>query len=252
MSPAASRLESLDCQSRMRPETHSHLCSSAEFAIERIRAARSAIDASGVPVMLTARCEAWLVADPTPLNTSLNRLAAYADAGAGLYAPGVSAPSEIAEIVKTVHPKPVNVLVGSSAAGLSVTLLGDLGVRRISLGSALSRAASGCGHEGGSGHPRRRGIRRARRSCPFCRPQRNLQDEVRSAFLNQARARSPIIMVGALVLLPVTSGMIDASTTRRRSIPRTRSRVDDNISSTPRFQCPPGWYTVPAPSLIFR
>lgn len=60
--------------------------------------------------------------DVTPLNTSLDRLAAYADAGADcLYAPGVRAPNEIAEIVKTVHPKPVNVLVGSSAAGLTVT-----------------------------------------------------------------------------------------------------------------------------------
>lgn len=115
-----------------------------ELAIERIRAARAAIDASGVPVMLTARCEAWLVGDVTPLNTSLDRLAAYADAGADcLYAPGVRAPNEIAEIVKTVHPKPVNVLVGSSAAGLTVTLLADLGVRRISLGSSLSRAAWG-------------------------------------------------------------------------------------------------------------
>jgi len=114
------------------------------LAIERIRAARAAIDASGVPVLLTARCEAWLVGNRAPLRTSLDRLAAYADAGADcLYAPGATAPDEIANIVRTVHPKPVNVLVGSSAAGLTVKLLSDLGVRRISLGSALPRTAWG-------------------------------------------------------------------------------------------------------------
>ena len=115
-----------------------------ELAIARIRAARVAIDASGLPVVLTARCEAWLVGDTNPLKTALDRLAAYADAGADcLYAPGVRAPNEIADIVKTVQPKPVNVLVGSSASGLTVPLLADLGVRRISVGSALSRAAWG-------------------------------------------------------------------------------------------------------------
>ena len=115
-----------------------------ELAIERIRAARAAIDSSGHPVVLTARCEAWLVGDAGPLQTALDRLVAYADAGADcLYAPGVRAPNEIEEIVKAVHPKPVNVLVGSSATGFTVPKLADLGVRRISVGSALSRAAWG-------------------------------------------------------------------------------------------------------------
>ena len=83
-----------------------------KLAIDRIRAARSAIEASGSGVVLTGRCEAWLVHDPDPFHTVLDRLAAYAEAGADcLYAPGVSKPDEIAQIVKTVAPKPVNVLV---------------------------------------------------------------------------------------------------------------------------------------------
>lgn len=115
-----------------------------ELAIDRIRATRAAIDSSGHPVVLTARCEAWLVGDASPLQTALDRLVAYADAGADcLYAPGVRAPNEIKEIVTAVHPKAVNVLVGSSAPGLTVPKLADLGVRRISVGSALSRAAWG-------------------------------------------------------------------------------------------------------------
>lgn len=114
------------------------------LAIDRIRAARDAIDGGKRAAMLTARCEAWLVGDPAPLQTVLDRLVAYADAGADcLYAPGVGTPSEIEEIVKAVQPKPVNVLVGSSASGLTVAKLADLGVRRISVGSALSRAAWG-------------------------------------------------------------------------------------------------------------
>jgi 2-methylisocitrate lyase-like PEP mutase family enzyme len=114
------------------------------LAVDRIKAARAAIDASGVPVLLTARCEAWLVRDPTPLRTSLERLAAFADAGADcLYAPGASKPEEIAALVKAVEPKPVNVLVSSNNCELSVAQLAELGVRRISVGSALARVAWG-------------------------------------------------------------------------------------------------------------
>jgi 2-methylisocitrate lyase-like PEP mutase family enzyme len=114
------------------------------LAVERIRAARSAIDASETGVVLTGRCEAWLVRDPNPLRTALERLAAYAEAGADcLYAPGVSTPDEIAQIVKTVAPKPVNVLVSGFNHQLSVSQLGDLGVRRVSVGSGLALAAWG-------------------------------------------------------------------------------------------------------------
>ena len=115
-----------------------------KLAIERIRAARGAIDASGNGVVLTGRCEAWLVHDPDPFNTVLDRLVAYADAGADcLYAPGVCKPDEIAQIVKTVAPKPVNVLVSGFNHQLSVYQLANLGVRRISVGSGLALAAWG-------------------------------------------------------------------------------------------------------------
>ena len=114
------------------------------LAVERIRAARSAIDASETGVVLTGRCEAWLVHDPNPLRTALDRLAAYADAGADcLYAPGVSKPNEIAQIVETVAPKPVNVLVSGFNHQLSLSQLTDLGVRRISVGSGIALAAWG-------------------------------------------------------------------------------------------------------------
>ena len=115
-----------------------------QLAVERIRAARAAIDTSKTGVVLTGRCEAWLVHDPDPTHTVLERLAAYAEAGADcLYAPGVSNPAEIAQIVKTVAPKPVNVLVSGFNHQLSVSQLADLGVRRISVGSGLALAAWG-------------------------------------------------------------------------------------------------------------
>jgi 2-methylisocitrate lyase-like PEP mutase family enzyme len=114
------------------------------LAIERIRAARSAIDASKTGVVLTGRCEAWLVGDPDPLHTALERLTAYAEAGADcLYAPGVSDPNETARIVKTVAPKPLNVLVSGFNHQLTFSDLADLGVRRISVGSGLALAAWG-------------------------------------------------------------------------------------------------------------
>jgi 2-methylisocitrate lyase-like PEP mutase family enzyme len=115
-----------------------------KLAIDRIRAARSAIETSGDGVVLTGRCEAWLVNHPEPFRTVLDRLAAYAEAGADcLYAPGVSKPDEITQIVKAVAPKPVNVLVSGFNHHLSLSQLTDLGVRRISVGSGLALAAWG-------------------------------------------------------------------------------------------------------------
>ncbi len=115
-----------------------------DLAIERMRAARGAIDASGSGVVLTGRCEAYLVGSPEPIRDALTRLPAYADAGADcLYAPGVTKPEEIAAIVAAVAPKPVNVLMSSPSKVLSVSRLADLGVRRISVGSALARTAWG-------------------------------------------------------------------------------------------------------------
>jgi 2-methylisocitrate lyase-like PEP mutase family enzyme len=115
-----------------------------KLAVERIKAARAEIDVSGVPVVLTARCEAWLVGQADPLKVAIDRLIAFADAGADcLYAPGVKVPGEIEAIVKAVAPKPVNVLVSRFNCDLSVSRLADLGVRRISVGSALACAAWG-------------------------------------------------------------------------------------------------------------
>ena len=112
------------------------------LAVDRIRAARETIDASGIPVVLTGRCEAWLVGEADPFHVAIERLVAYAAAGADcLYAPGVSEPKEIAEIVRAVAPKPLNVLVSGFNHHLSVSQLSDLGVRRISVGSGLALVA---------------------------------------------------------------------------------------------------------------
>lgn len=109
------------------------------LAVERIRAARSAIDRSGV--LLTARSECFLVGHPEPLPEAIRRLEAFAEAGADvLFAPGVRTRVDIQAIVEAVHPKPVNVLM-SANTGLKVHDLAELGVRRVSLGSSLARAA---------------------------------------------------------------------------------------------------------------
>jgi 2-methylisocitrate lyase-like PEP mutase family enzyme len=109
------------------------------FAIERIKAARAAIDADNSGVLLTGRCEGFLVGQPD-LAMVIDRLQAYSEAGADcLYAPGIKTKEQISAVVKAVHPKPVNLLIGAS--GLSVKEAGDLGVRRISVGGSLARNA---------------------------------------------------------------------------------------------------------------
>ena len=109
------------------------------LAIERIKAARAAIDADHSGVLLTGRCEAFLWGQ-ADLKLVIDRLQAYADAGADcLYAPGIKTKEDIAAIVKAVAPKPVNLLIGAS--GLSLQQAGDLGVRRISVGGSLARVA---------------------------------------------------------------------------------------------------------------
>ena len=110
-----------------------------DLAVERVRAARGAIDASGTDLVLTARCEAWLVGRPD-LGETIRRLSAYAAAGADcLYAPGMRDLHHIRAVIDAVAPKPVNVLAGSDFA--TVEQLRELGVRRISVGGALARAA---------------------------------------------------------------------------------------------------------------
>ncbi len=111
------------------------------LAVERIRAARASIDATGTGVLLTARAECYLVGHPDPLAESIRRLEAYAEAGADvLYAPGPRTREDIRAIVSAVAPKPVNVLIGGDV-GLSVADIAALGVRRISVGSGLARGA---------------------------------------------------------------------------------------------------------------
>ncbi|HET6150884.1 MAG TPA: isocitrate lyase/phosphoenolpyruvate mutase family protein [Polyangia bacterium] len=113
-------------------------------AIERVRAARRAIDDSGIPVVLTARCEAWLVKHPDAARVALDRLVAFADAGADcLFAPALPDADAIGAVVKAVVPRPVNVLVSAPIPGLTFMRLAELGVRRISVGSALARVAWG-------------------------------------------------------------------------------------------------------------
>jgi methylisocitrate lyase len=109
------------------------------LAVERVAAARAAIDAGSTGVLLTGRSEGFLVGRPD-LAETIRRLTAYAEAGAEcLYAPGLRTREDIAAVVKAVAPRPVNVLVGSDVA--TVAGLAELGVRRISVGGALARAA---------------------------------------------------------------------------------------------------------------
>jgi 2-methylisocitrate lyase-like PEP mutase family enzyme len=110
-----------------------------ELAVERVRAARQAIDQSKTGIVLTGRSEGFIVGRPD-LDETIRRLIAYAEAGADcLYAPGITSRSDIAAVVQTVAPKPVNVLVGNDFT--TVAELAKLGVRRISVGGALARAA---------------------------------------------------------------------------------------------------------------
>jgi 2-methylisocitrate lyase-like PEP mutase family enzyme len=113
-----------------------------DVAVERIRAARRAIDASGGDTLLVGRAEGFLVGRPD-LAETLARLRAYANAGADcLYAPGIRTEDQIRAVVDAVAPKPVNLLIGW-ASDMSVDDAAALGVRRISVGGALARSAWG-------------------------------------------------------------------------------------------------------------
>lgn len=113
-----------------------------DTAVERIRAARRAIDKAGGDTLLVGRAECYLVGRPDLIET-IARLKAYASAGADcLYAPGIRTREDIAAVVAAVAPKPVNLLVGW-AADMTMTDIAALGVRRVSVGGALARAAWG-------------------------------------------------------------------------------------------------------------
>lgn len=112
-----------------------------ELAVERVRAARRAIDESGSGIVLTGRSEGFFVGRPD-LTETIRRLTAYADAGADcLYAPGIRSVDELAQVVAAVAPRPVNALVSGDFT--TVGALAAIGVRRISTGGALARVAFG-------------------------------------------------------------------------------------------------------------
>lgn len=137
MSRVRSRPASPACRSRTTREIPQNF--DRALAVERIKAAREAIDADKSGVLLTGRCEAFLRGEKD-LNLVIDRLTAYAEAGADcLYAPGISTKEDIAAVVKAVAPKPVNLLVFGMDHSLEQA--GSLGVRRISVGGSLSRMA---------------------------------------------------------------------------------------------------------------
>lgn len=111
-------------------------------ALERMRAARRAIDEAGGDALLIGRAENFVVGVPD-LDNAIARLRAYADAGADcLYAPGIKTRQQIEAVVAAVAPKPVNVLIGSTSE-FTLDDLAAMGVRRVSVGGALARAAWG-------------------------------------------------------------------------------------------------------------
>lgn len=111
-----------------------------DLALARVKATRKAIDAAGGDVVFTARTEGFIKNRPDMAET-IRRLKAFADAGADcLYAPGIRTREQIESVVKAVAPQPVNLLM-STASGLTVKDVADMGVRRISVGGTLARVA---------------------------------------------------------------------------------------------------------------
>jgi len=112
-----------------------------DTALRRLRIARQAVDETGSGVMLTARAEAYLHGHPDPLPEVCKRLAAFAEAGADvLYAPGPKTAKDMAEVIAAAAGKPVNIIVFADI-GMTVAEIAALGARRISIGSALAKAA---------------------------------------------------------------------------------------------------------------
>jgi 2-methylisocitrate lyase-like PEP mutase family enzyme len=111
----------------------------SDLAVERVRAARQAIDESGTGVLLTGRSEGFVVGRPD-IDETTRRLKAYAEAGADcLYAPRIATVEHVSAIVAAVSPKPVNLLI--NAPFITVPIAASLGVRRISVGGTLARTA---------------------------------------------------------------------------------------------------------------
>src|SRR5207244_176697 len=110
-----------------------------DLAVERVRAARRAIDESGTGIVLTGRSEGFVVGLPD-IDETLRRLKAYSEAGADcLYAPRIASIEQVSAVVDAVSPKPVNLL--ANAPFITVRRAASLGVRRISVGGTLARTA---------------------------------------------------------------------------------------------------------------
>lgn len=113
-----------------------------ELAVERVQAATEAARSLAFPFTLTARAENYLVGRPD-LGETIRRLQAYQEAGADvLYAPGLARKDDIAAVVRSVD-RPVNVVMGLPGVQLNLAMLSEIGVKRVSVGSALCRAALG-------------------------------------------------------------------------------------------------------------
>lgn len=112
-------------------------------ATARIRAARRAADASGIPFVLTARTDAYLAGADQPFDVAVDRCNAYREAGADcLFIPGVSDPRIIEALVREIHG-PITVVMGLTGSALTLSQLGSLGVRRVTIGGSLARATLG-------------------------------------------------------------------------------------------------------------
>jgi len=114
---------------------------SIDDAVARLRAARAAVDKAGGDVLLVGRAECFLLGRPD-LDETIARLKAYSNAGADcLYAPGITTREQISAVIKAVAPKPVNVLIGPRDGLMPLEVLAAAGVRRVSVGGAIARAA---------------------------------------------------------------------------------------------------------------
>ena len=144
-----------------------------DLAVERVRAARRAIDESGTGIVLTGRSEGFVVGRPD-LDETIRRLQAYAEAGADcLYAPFIDTPEQVSAVVAAVAPKPVNLLVHTPF--ITVAEAAELGVRRISVGGALARVAQAAFTRRRAGDRRRRHVHGVRGPAEQRRRQRRVQ-----------------------------------------------------------------------------
>lgn len=115
----------------------------SSLAAQRIRAARAAADATGIPFTLTARTDCYLANTPTPFSEAVHRANLYREAGADcLFIPGVSDPDTLTELVKEIDG-PLTVVMGLSGSALTVSQLQEIGVRRVTIGGSLARATYG-------------------------------------------------------------------------------------------------------------